>query len=255
MERKLQEKHVMLVRLIITSCLLALAPPCWAEGQRSRGCSIPPLWTFKSKAPRRPSVIIRPSSRVKVTIRPAEKTIPTKRAVTPTQTLKTVPKKLSKMDQLCRRFQDNRRSLDNDRSIQWVEGWHGVRAHNVNEAVPGIVADQGLFVAKSVSFTPEGAYWHGKKPATPQYWTNSGALVHFRVPKVYLETQGKHVNDASMGQRFKHEGKGYPPHSKTNPNMEILPVQVLGVYWVKGSIPQNARGIGTDLRDKTSWPQ
>lgn len=244
----------MLARLIITSFVLALTAPCWAEGYRSRGSSIPPLWTYKVKT-KKPPVMPNLSSRIKVTIKPEKKPLPAKPVVQPRSTVKPVLRKMSKEDKLCRRFQENRHSLDSDRSVQWVEGWHGVRTHNVAEAVPGIVSDQGLFVNKSVSFTPEGAYWHGKKPGTPQYWSNSGALVHFRVPRVYLETQGKHMDDPSMGHRFKHEGKGYPPHSRTNPNMEILPVQVLGVYWVKGSIPQSARGIGTDLRDKAAWPR
>ena len=178
----------------------------------------------------------------------------TRHPVKPTSTTRPAPRKLTAEDKLCKRFQQNRKALDNDRSVQWVEGWHGVRKHNLAEAVPGIVADQGLYVSKSVSFTPEGAYWHGKKPDSPQHWSNSGALVHFRVPRVYLETQGKHVDDRSMGHRFKHDSKVGSPRSGANPNMEIMPVQVLGVYWVKGNIPASARGIGTDLRDRTSWP-
>lgn len=35
--------------------------------------------------------------------------------------------------------------------------------------------------------------------------------------------------------------------------MEIMPIQVMEVYWVRGQIPKGAEGIGVDLRDKTSW--
>jgi len=68
MEHELHQVPPMLYRLIITVCLMALATPCWAEGYRSSGSSIPPIWTMKKKAPKRP--VINFGSKVKVTIVP-----------------------------------------------------------------------------------------------------------------------------------------------------------------------------------------
>lgn len=170
----------------------------------------------------------------------------------PTAKPRTKPPKDPNVE-LCRRFVQDRKSLDNDSSVEWVEGWHGVRAGNLAVSVPGIVADQGLFVSKSVSFMPTAAYWHPKKPPTPSYWTNSGAMVHFRVPKAYLKTMGRWVDDPSAGNRFKHASSVGSPRSQSNPNIEILPVQVLKVYWVKGDVPEQARALGVDVRDRASW--
>ena len=156
---------------------------------------------------------------------------------------------------LCQRFVAARKSLDNDSSVKWVEGWHNVRLNNVKDAVAGIIADQGLFVGKSISYMPEAAYWHGKKPETPKSWSTAGATIHFRIPEVYLKTQGKHVDDRSAGNRFKHEGVSNTPRSKTNPNREIMPIQVLQVYWTHGQIPECASKIGVDMRQCEQWPQ
>lgn len=159
-----------------------------------------------------------------------------------------------RVDKLCQAFVADRHSLDDDPSIEWVEGWHGIRAGNEAGAVPGIVDDQGLFVSKSVSYMPTAAYWHGKRPSTPQHWMNHSVEVHFRVPQVYLQSQGKFTDDPSAGQRFSHESSVSSPHSKSNSNIEIMPVQVLEVYWVKGAIPGSCKGIGVDLTNATEWP-
>jgi len=156
---------------------------------------------------------------------------------------------------LCRQFQADRHALDDDPSIEWVEGWHGIRDGNQQHAVPGILADEGLFVTKSVSYMPVAAYWHAKQPSRPQQWSNHGVEIHFRVPKLYLESQGKFVNDPSAGGRFSHESSTKAPRSKANPNQEIMPVQVLEVYWVKGKIPESCAGTGVDLTNTDQWPE
>lgn len=153
---------------------------------------------------------------------------------------------------LCQRFARDRKCLDNDRSVEWVEGWHGVRKGNLARAIPGILADQGLFVSKSVSFMPTAAYWHADKPPTPDHWKNSGAMVHFRVPRLYLERMGQWVQDRCAGNRFKHESSVGAPRSRSNPNQEIMPVQVLKVYWVQGNVPDPIRSLGVDVRGKSS---
>jgi hypothetical protein len=156
---------------------------------------------------------------------------------------------------LCEKFLDDRHALDDDPTVEWVEGWHGVRDTNCSQAVPGIMDDQGIFVRKSVSYMPSAAYWHVKRPDPPHTWKNHGAEVHFRIPKVYLEVMGAHVNDPSAGGRFFHEKSPLEtPRSKSNKYQEIMPVQVMDVYWVKGDIPDSCQGIGTDMRGVDTWP-
>jgi len=153
---------------------------------------------------------------------------------------------------LCDAFLADRHALDDDPSVEWVEGWHGVHQHNVAQGVPGILDDQGLFVNDTVFV--RGAYWHKHRPEPPDTWRNSGAMVHFRVPKLYLESQGKFVDHPVNGQIFRHGESVGAPRSSSNPNQELMPAQVLEVYWVRGKIPETCKDIGVDMIGAKGWP-